>query len=163
MTKTLRKYKDKLYLGRVNNKRIYLSKPSWDCGWYWGFGYLGNSRCHYHVSGLKEKITYFRDKDDNPRREVVTKCLFLGFKEHFDNGSFIVKDEKDIWKLCELFETYYKLKETAAILYKGHCNIADESPLVDVIKDVDYAYKINNVILPKVFDEIYKVFDKYTK
>lgn len=35
MAKTLREYNDKIYLGKVNNKRIYLKTPSWDYGLYW--------------------------------------------------------------------------------------------------------------------------------
>ena len=33
---------DYYYLGRdIKTKRkIWLQKPSWDCGWYWGFGYV---------------------------------------------------------------------------------------------------------------------------
>jgi hypothetical protein len=49
--KTLSNY-EKILLGYNNNEPIYLSPPSWDCGWYWGFGYLGNKNCHYHVDGL---------------------------------------------------------------------------------------------------------------
>ena len=30
---------DKIYLGNTTEYgRLYLSKHSWDCGWYWGFG-----------------------------------------------------------------------------------------------------------------------------
>lgn len=163
MAKLLNQYPDKLYLGKVNRKRIYLKRPSWDCDWYWGFGYLGNSRLHYHVDSLKDKVNYFEDKKGVVRREVIFNCLFDGFKEHFDKGTFIVKDDKDIWLLCELFETFYKLKETASILGRGHCNVSNESPLVDVIIDVDYANKINNEILPQVFDKIYDILLKYSK
>lgn len=160
----LNEYPDKLYLGKIDNKRIYLKKPSWDCNWYWGFGYLGNSRCHFHVNSLKDKITYFTDKNDVPRREVVHKGLFFGFKEQFDKGTFIVKDDKDIWMLCELFETYYKFKDIAAISRKGNCNISsDENPCYDYIKNDALYHKINEELFPHIFDEIYKILLKYTK
>ena len=32
----------KVLLGYNNEEPIYLSPPSWDCGKYWGFGYLEN-------------------------------------------------------------------------------------------------------------------------
>lgn len=31
--------------------RLYLSKHSWGCGWYWGFGYIGNPSLHCHFVG----------------------------------------------------------------------------------------------------------------
>ena len=36
---------------KCDNKTIYITKPSWECGWYWSFGYLGNSNEHYHLKG----------------------------------------------------------------------------------------------------------------
>lgn len=32
----------------TNNEKVFLEEPSWNCGWYWGFGYLDtytNNRC----------------------------------------------------------------------------------------------------------------------
>jgi len=40
--KTLREYPKKTFLGISEGEKIYLTAPSWDCGWYWRFGYLGN-------------------------------------------------------------------------------------------------------------------------
>lgn len=62
--------KDKILLGFAGrnleiqnpNSAIYLSKHSWDCKWYWGFGYLGNNSCHWHMEGL---IELFRTHDYN--------------------------------------------------------------------------------------------------
>ena len=56
--KTLINYSKKTFIGTVDGEKIYLSAPSWDCGWYWGFGYLGNNNCHYHVDGLKKEEKY---------------------------------------------------------------------------------------------------------
>ena len=163
MAKLLNEYPDKIYLGKMNNKSIYLYKPSWNCNWYWGFGYLGNSTCHFHVSSLREKVTYFRDKDDIPRREIVHKGLFFGFKEQFDKGTFIVKDDKDIWVLCDLFETFYKFKDVAAISRYGNANITDRNPCYDYIKNDDLYHRINEELFPHIFDEIYKILLKYSK
>ena len=53
---------NKIKLGVVNNETIYLTPPSWDCDWYWGFGYLGNKNCHYHIDGLNKIETYNFEK-----------------------------------------------------------------------------------------------------
>ena len=64
MTKTING-KDKVFFGtrKEDNRRIYISKPPFDCGWYWGFGYLGNSREHYHLSSYAQKTHYFQFAD----------------------------------------------------------------------------------------------------
>ena len=34
--------------------KYWLESESWDCNWYWGFGYLGNKNCHYHLKNYKQ-------------------------------------------------------------------------------------------------------------
>ena len=106
---------NKIKIGVVNNENIYLSPPSWDCDWYWGFGYIGNKNCHYHIDGLKKIETYNFEKKVF---EYEFVNLYDGFKKHFGD-SFIVKEDKDIWTLAELFKTFYTLKETAEVLGRG--------------------------------------------
>ena len=111
--KTLSNYKEKIPLGKVDGKTIYLSPPSWDCDWYWGFGYLGNEYCHYHVDGLTKREWYDYDKKCFQSENLN---MFHGFKKHFDCGTFIITADADIWTFCELFESFYILRETAEVL-----------------------------------------------
>ncbi len=130
----------KIFMGRnENNSRIYLTPPSWDCDWYWGFGYLGNSRCHYHVDGLTTQ----------------NLNLFDGIKKHFGD-SFVLKTDADIWKFCELMQTFYSLKEAAEILGRGGSNYTS-NPCAELIKNPDEVTRINQVLLPAIFAEIYKL------
>ena len=126
-------------LGKVDGRSIFLSPPSWDCDWYWGYGYLGNKDCHYHVSGLM--------KESN---------LFDGIKGHFDSGTFILKEEKDIWTFAELFATFYSLKETAEVLGRGGSNYGF-NPCKGIIENKQEVKRINEVVLPEIFKEIYKL------
>ena len=48
--KQVKEKNDILLRSRKEGERVYLSKHSWDCGWYWGFGYVGNRDCHFHLS-----------------------------------------------------------------------------------------------------------------
>ena len=137
--KTIREYKKKTFLGEHNGERIYLTAPSWDCGWYWGFGYLGNSDCHYHVDGLS--------KDKN---------LHDGFLDHFGD-SFVVSKDK-VWEFAELFQTFYTLKETAEVLNKGGSYLS-KNPCSEIIKNPDEVKRINEVVLPEIFDAIYKILE----
>jgi hypothetical protein len=83
MLQSTQEFPPKVYLGTNDGESIYLSAPRWDCGWYWGFGYLGNSRCHYHVDGLTKREWYDFEKDCW-RTEHMN--LYDGFKKHFGNS-----------------------------------------------------------------------------
>ena len=34
-----------------NREAVYLRDFTWDCDWYWGGGYIGNSEFHAHFDG----------------------------------------------------------------------------------------------------------------
>jgi hypothetical protein len=133
------KFDDDIILGEVDDRVVYLRKPCWDCDWYWGFGYLGNYNCHYHIDGL--------DKNKN---------LYDAIKEHFGD-SLTIKDDKKLWLFCELISTFYSLKETAEVLGRGGSNYG-ENPLADIIKNKTEVDRINNEIMPKIFDAIWDIF-----
>lgn len=46
----LRDYPEKVYLGKYGGEDVWLARPSWNCGWYWGFGYVQNRYLHTHLS-----------------------------------------------------------------------------------------------------------------
>lgn len=156
--KTIREYKEKTLLGVHDGKKIYLSRPSWDCNWYWGFGYLGNKDCNYHVEGLKTIESYNFEKQVW-QHEFVN--LHDGFKKHFGD-SFVVKNDKDIWTLSELFETFYTLREAAEILGRGGSHYTT-NPCKDTIINKGEVERINNIVLHAIFDEIYKILESYAK
>lgn len=133
------KYNKKL-IGYHHNEPIYLSPPSWDCGWYWGFGYLGNKNCHYHVDRLA--------KDCN---------LYDGFIKHF--GNTLTIRPSHLWTFCELFKTFYILKETAEVLGRGGANYSN-NPCKDIIVNKEEVERINKIVLPEIFKEIYVILDK---
>jgi hypothetical protein len=151
MTDT-KQYPPKLYIGNNDGQATYLSAPSWDCGWYWGFGYLGNRNCHYHVDGLMTHEWYDTEKKCF-RSERMN--LFDGFKKHFGE-SLVVKSDNNLWTLCELFQTFYTLKETAEVLGRGGSHYTS-NPLSELIKNPAEVERINKVLLPAIFEQIYKI------
>ena len=153
--KTLSNYSKKTFLGQNNWENIYLSAPSWDFEWYWGFGYLGNKNCHYHVDGLKKHEIYNFEKKCF---EYEFTNLYDGFKKHFGE-TFIIKRDSDIWVLAELFQTFYSLRETAEILGRGGCHYTN-NPVKGIIENKTECDRINNVVLPAVFDSIYKILER---
>jgi len=157
----------------TDGKRVWLEKPSWDCGWYWGFGYLqtmqGNrepskardleSHTHWdsRVAGShKNAHDWFietfgeptTDIWDNPRKTKGARyCRFT---------------DKQVWRLCELMATAYTLKESAEVLGRGKSHYT-ENPCTKVIKNTREAKRINSKVLPAIFAEIGKIFDEADK
>lgn len=137
------KFKKGFYIGDNDNQSIFLSAPNWDCGWYWGFGYLGNRNCHYHVDGLNN------GKNQN---------LYDTFKEHFGNSLQIL--DTDLWTVCELFGTFYSLKETAEVLGRGGSHFT-KNPIQDIIINKDEVKRINEIVLPKLFDALHDILNRF--
>lgn len=153
--KTLSNYPKGVLLGSNNGEKIYLYAPSLDCGWYWGFGYLGNKNCHYHVDGLTKIQKYNHDKKVFEYKFVN---LYDGFKKHF--GNTLRVKPSDLWTFVELLKTAYTLKETAEVLGRGGSHYTN-NPCKDVIINKDEVDRINDVVLPQLFEEIYKILNRY--
>jgi hypothetical protein len=133
----------KKLLGINDGENIYLSDPTWDCGWYWGFGYLGNKNCHYHLSGLPKQ--YNTD---------MKTALDL----HFGDTLRIAPSEK--WLFAELVQTAYALKETAEVLGRGGSHLTTNT-LCELIKNPAEVERINKVLLPAIFDEMHGIMSNY--
>jgi hypothetical protein len=136
------KYPKKSFIGIRDGKEIYLTGPSWDCDWYWGFGYLGNDNEHYHVNYLHQESR---------------KNLYDALVDHFGN-SFAIR-KSDIWKFAELFKTFYALKETAEVLGRGGSHLTT-NPCAEIIKNPDEVTRINQVVLPAIFEAIYEIIER---
>jgi hypothetical protein len=127
------------YFGKQKDgERIYLSTPSWDCDWYWGFGYLGNSNCHYHLDGYA-----------NGRNIHMRDALLADY-------DLSPKIEKNLWEFCELALSAYTLKEAAEFFHKGGAGCT-RNPLQGMMKDVELEKRINEELLPSLFIEMDKL------
>lgn len=143
MTKT--KWKGEYLMGKVNGENIYLSAPEWACGWYWGFGYLGNKNCYYHLDGLRK--THNANLYDALYKEFGN-TLTIG---KIDNNNF--GNNSKLYTFCELVLTAYTLKETAEVLGCGGSHMTT-NPLASLIKNETEVTRINTVVLPAIFDAI---------
>ena len=127
-------------LGKNDGETIFLSPPSWDCGWYWGFGYIGNINRHYHIDGLSKG-----------------KNIHDGMIEHF--GDSLRIRPSDVWTFAELMQTFYNLKEAAEVLGRGG-SYSTTNPCASVIMNKEETARINNDVFPAIFDEIYKILER---
>ena len=138
------KFDEKIFIGKSDNQNEYLASPSWDCDWYWGFGYLQNKNIHHHLDSL-----------------IKDKNMFDAIKEYYGdtiNKKLTQDDFKPLWTFCELVSTFYALKETAELLGRGGSNYKS-NPCSELIKNNAEVERINNIVMPALFDEIYKLFN----
>jgi len=123
---------DKLFFGvrKSDATRIYIDKPSFDCEWYWSFGYLGNKDEHYHLNGYQ-----------NGRNTDIHSAL----SSDYDLNPSI---EKNLWVFCELALSIYKLKESAELFHLGGAHMTT-NPHRKSLKKISYERTINEKLLPE--------------
>lgn len=85
-----------ILLGRKDNESIFITKHSWDCNWYWGFGYLGNRNHHFHLESLLGA-------------ETSVDAIF----------SSSIFNQRQWWIIRDLFIQAYALKKAAAVFRHG--------------------------------------------
>jgi hypothetical protein len=120
----------KFYMGKHDGDKCYLAVPSFDCGWYWGFGYVQSRNMHTHLNWLNN------GKNQN---------MFDSIKEFF--GDTLVIDDKKLWQLCEIATTIYTLKNAAELFYRGGSNYT-KNPNHNKLQDMALCNHINDTLIP---------------
>jgi len=147
----------KVYLLGKNEKGIkyYLEAPSWDCGWYWGFGYVE---------------TYTNNQNPEKSRDISSHqhidSSFLGAGNAKDGGychnlidskllKYTTFTEEESWELSELFSQFYHLREQAEFWGRGKSNIANTK--IKSWENKELAKKINEEIIPVITNRIIEI------
>ena len=140
---------DKVLLGKrkSDNRNIFLTKPSWDCDWYWGFGYIGNRDEHYHLSGYASEGGFGNVRNIN---------MYDALEQDYDLNPNI---KKHLWDFCELVKTAYVLKETAEVLGRGGSHYT-KNVCASIIKNSDEVTRINEVVLPAIFEQLNAIYEE---
>lgn len=121
----------------ADGENVWLEKHKWDCGWYWGFGYVGNRNCHFHFDSL----LYIKDGKGSVK--YTASDLF---------ASTQISD-KDWWVMRDLFSQAYALKKAAEVYrYGGHQTTVPG--VTDIIANKERADQIN-ADLAKVLDLVW--------
>jgi hypothetical protein len=154
-TKQLEKYirqgisKKSYLLGEdESGTRYFLAEPSWDCGWYWGFGYIAGYE--------KDKP---REQASHEHADHFMSKWFTSFNNSEPRLSKTTFDEEEGWRLSELFKRFYTLKEAAEMFYFGGVRVNHDD---EYLKDEALAKRINEVLIPKVTAEIIKILTPTT-
>ena len=132
-------------LGVKDNQKYWLCEGSFDCGWYWGVGYV---QVFSHNYTILELHTHFDSLFFNKRQ-------FSGdvFKGYFDE---ITLSDSEVYKLMELMQTIYTLREYSDTIHRGGAHITS-NPVSDLIKNDEEYNRINKVLIPTLLEEVYKL------
>ena len=167
---------EQYYLVGTNedNQKVWLEKPKWECGWYWGFGYLQTMSGNREPSKAKdiESHTHWDSSVHDSKKNAFDWFVSQFGKTTTDIFDSPVKREKGVkycrftnkqlWRLCELMDTVYTLREAAEVLGRGKSHYG-ENPCQDIIMSTDECDRINSKVLPAIFIEIGKIFDEADK
>lgn len=140
----------KFYLLGINQegKKVWLQEATWECGWYWGIGYVEIFNKNYS------------DIDSHSHFNYMFLDLGKDIPEAFD-GYFTetTLNDKEKWQLLDLMESLYICREYADFLKHG-AYISSESKILELIKNDDERRRINEELIPKISKEVYNLLSK---
>ena len=124
--------------------KYWLEAPSWDCGWYWGFGYIETYQNN-------RKPSLARDIDGHQHAEGF-------YRKWWNSDEAILKlttfTEAEGWELSELFKRFEILKESAGLFGRGGAHVSGTS---DYLKREDLAKEINEKIIPQITSRVIEI------
>ena len=139
----------KHYLLGINkdSEYVWLEKESWDCGWYWGFGYLHTFTNNRQPERSRDLSAHFHFDSTFLNGPDCSKDMF---KNYFTET---VLTDDEMWILCDLMMTYYTLKKTAELFKHGYSYQTQKAKIEKVQSETHYDL-VNKVWLPEVFKKI---------
>ena len=141
--------KDVYLLGKdVDGVAYWLESPSWDCGWYWGFGYIET-----YTSNMMPS----RSKDINSHQHAGD---FMKWAIEWNGKDPKLKEttfsDNEAWQLSELFKRFELFKELAGYYHRGGAQIATIKN-EDSKKDAAKTKQINEVEIPYITGKILEI------
>lgn len=128
--------------------RYYLEAPSWDCGWYWGYGYITTKDSHQHADG-----EFKPDRSDDEKRREYNS---YDSDTNIFTGQFLVEKTftpEQGWILRELMATFYQMKKQAELVGRGGMH-QTSNPLKALLLDEAEAKRINETVIPTITEAI---------
>jgi len=141
---------------------IWLEQATWDCEWYWGFGYIEtytnnqhpelsrDINSHSHWSELVGKQEYY----DHEKGCTRTRPDYVHHLNVNPDIAETVLTEKESWELADLMQSYYTLKDTAGLYHSGNSHLTTTGIDLKNKEQEDY---INKVLMPKIFNRVYEI------
>lgn len=147
----INKFGKHFLLGKdADGVKHYLEQAHWDCDWYWGFGYIHTFTNNGAPEKSRDISSHYHFDSFNRDKDGRSCCMYDGIKSRLVE---LTVSDKELWTLCELMRTFYIMREYSDLLSRGGAHYTT-NPKAELIKN-DREYKrINEIVLPKIFDEI---------
>lgn len=153
----------KVYLGTTKGpfkERVYLTGFQWDCGWYWGGGYIETKSMHTHFDSCFLNVVDIRG------HSLGSFCTPWNKKEGYtevNNGCSIWEDldfflddaqftSKQWWRIKDLYKQFYAYKQAAECFrLGGYCTLEGRSEQ-EKVPELESAINkhIETVIIPEI-------------
>jgi hypothetical protein len=125
-------------------KYVWLQEPSWDCGWYWGFGYIERYTNNKNPGNSRDIISHTHwDTEIMPNK-------YHTIYEMEDLFDAVTVTRNEACGLSELMKLFYSFQEVAEIYHSGSSGI---SKTID-LKNLQEYNRITKEVMPKIFKEI---------
>lgn len=130
---------------RETGNFVYLTSATWDCDWYWGFGYIE---------------TYSKNDIDEHRHFYdlfLKNNLYYSFKDFFSETPL---NDNEIYELLGYMKEFYTMSKYAELLRFGNyitsraISIKEEKNEEKNLKEYN---RINKILMPELFNKIYKL------
>lgn len=121
----------------------YMQKPTWDCGWYWGFGYLDSFTNgirpekskdilgHMHLSSLMDE---FKGNGFDALKHYFPECALT---------------DDELFEFIDYIKSGYTLRDVAELFERGHSNYTEKAKVDSSVKP-DWAKEINEKMIPAI-------------
>lgn len=133
-------------------ENCWLEEASWDCDWYWGFGYIETYTNNNNPSLSKDIES--RQRFDGL---FLEDDIFYSFKKYFKETPL---NDDEIWQLLGYMKEFYLMSKYAELLQYGNYitfeakSILEEKNQEENLKE---RKRINEILLPELFQKIYKL------
>ena len=137
-----------------NGLKYWLEEPTFNCGWYWGLGYI-------HTFTNNRQPT--RSVDIMSHEHFDSKFMGYGYVDgYLKFFKKSVLDRHETYRLFDLMECAYTLSKMAGICERGSGWISNND-CYDTLKDQDLYLEIIQKKLPAVISEICNLLGGKTK
>lgn len=126
----------------------WLGSPTWDCNWYWGFGYIETYTRNFMPHLAKDIKSH--EHATNFMAEWFIGCN--GSKPKLTDKTFT---EAEGWELSELFKQFYHLREQSEFWGRGKMHVADTK--IQNWTNKELANKINTEMIPIITARILEI------
>lgn len=156
-----------IYLLGIDSEgtKYWLEAPSWDCSWYWGFGYVEtydyekvDTNLYVKSSTIKNQVP--ENATDICSHQHIDKFYKKWWDSSKDSDSILTEvsfTDKEGWELAELFDQFYFLKEAAEMFNRGKAHTADTT--INTWKKPELVKEINEELIPMVTGRILEILD----